>query len=51
MDLKTLVKCLADNYAVNDQGLQLRTLALTLRELAEEVDQLENERVERKPPE
>ena len=41
--LRTLITCLADNYAWNDQFALLRELAALLRELAEEADALAND--------
>lgn len=43
MDLKTLVRCLADHYAWNEEAEKLMELEQALRELAAEVHELAEE--------
>ena len=40
MDLETLVRCLADHYAWNDESGELHRLGAVLRKLAADVDSL-----------
>lgn len=47
MDLKTLIRCLADYFAWNEKAVDLRKLEADLRELADEVRELAIE-IERK---
>lgn len=43
MDLRTLIKCLADNFAWNHETEKLRELEQVLREQAAEVHELAEE--------
>jgi hypothetical protein len=43
MNLETMVKCLADHYAWNDEVCNLRTLAETLKNLSDHVHNIAND--------
>lgn len=43
MDLKTMVRCLADHYRWNEEVSQIEALAKTLRELSEECHGMMND--------